>query len=90
MHAKYSCVLGALTLSVRTTADPKRLDARVVQKRGSVFQHALTIRPGTVLKLAKHKAVRFVTVRAFAPRIRSTAMSSRATGIAPIQRWSHA
>jgi hypothetical protein len=68
MH--YACALGPLTLSVRTTADPKRLDVRVVHKQGSLFQHALTIRPGITLKLVKHKAARFVKVRAFAPRLR--------------------
>lgn len=66
----YSCALGPLTLSVRPTSDPKRLDVRVTKKPTDKFQQALIIRPGITLRLVKNKAFRVVQVKAFAPRIR--------------------
>ncbi len=67
---KFTCTLGPLTLCVRETG-PKLLDVRVVRRATrSLFQHALTIRPGTVLRLsAKGKPARFVQAKVFAPRV---------------------
>lgn len=67
---KFKCTLGPLTLSVREIA-PKRLDVRVVRRAtASLFQHALTIRPGTVLRLAaKGKPPLFVRAKVFVPRV---------------------
>ena len=68
---KYICHHGTLTLSVRETARAGTFKARVVgRKPADVFQHALVIRPGTVLTLRKGKReTRFVQVQAFAPKL---------------------
>ena len=70
MRSKYTCTLGSLTLCVKSTADQHTLDVRVTKKRGSVFQHALNIRPGTVLHLVARKRTTYVRVRVFLPRVR--------------------
>ena len=66
---KYRCVLGPLTLCVRER-EPKQLDIRVVHRQTcSLFERALVIRMGTVLKLKHRKEVRFVQAKAFVPRL---------------------
>lgn len=66
---KYTCQFGALTLSVRETERPGTFKARVVRKPCDRFQHALVIRPGTVLVLRRRKQTRHIQVSAFAPRL---------------------
>jgi hypothetical protein len=67
---RYRCILGPLTLCVRFKS-PKSLDLRVVHRStASPFQHALTIRPGTVLRLfRKREEAQFVKAKVFNPRI---------------------
>ena len=68
---KYSIILGRLTLSARETDDPLELDVRIVRRPpGALFEHALIIRPGTILKLTTGRATtRFVKVSVFIPRM---------------------
>lgn len=67
---KFRCELGPLTLCVRERG-PKQLDVRVVRRREacSLFEQALLIPPGTVLRLTAPGITRFVQARAFAPRM---------------------
>ena len=69
MFTAYRCTHGDLTLRVRTTDDPAVLDVRVTKKPADPFRQALVIRAGSVLRLIRRKAVRFVTVRVFRPRM---------------------
>ena len=69
MYTTYRCQHGDLTLRVRTTDDPAVLDVRVTKKPTDPFRQALVVRAGTVLRLIRRKAVRFVTVRVFRPRM---------------------
>ena len=69
-NKKYRCVLGPLTLCVRERDEQNQLDIRVVHRQAcSVFERALVIRMGTVLKLTHRKEVRFVQAKAFVPRL---------------------
>lgn len=71
MNKKFLCRYGQLTLCVRETDSSNQVDVRVTRKpKNSLFQQALTIRPGTVLKLTRGKQVRFVKAGVFLPRIR--------------------
>lgn len=68
---KFRCELGPLTLSVRES-EPNRLDVRVVRRQAgsSLFEHALVIRPGTVLRLVRgRRESRYVLVKVFVPRL---------------------
>lgn len=68
---KFKCTLGPLTLCVKEN-HPKHLDVRVVRRSpSSVFQHALHIRPGTLLKLTSKNLTRFVRAKVFVPRVHS-------------------
>ena len=68
---KFQCKLNALRLSLRETADANTFNVRVTAKPADPFQQALTIRPGTILRLERRGAeTQFVKVKIFAPRIR--------------------
>ena len=69
--SKFRCVLGALTLCMRECG-PKQFDVRVVARSAScsAFEHALIIRPGTMLKLTRRRSrARFVQAKVFVPRL---------------------
>ena len=70
-NPKFRCVLGALTLCMRERG-PKQFDVRVVARSAacSCFEHALIIRPGTMLKLTRRRRpARFVQAKVFVPRL---------------------
>lgn len=65
---KFSCTLDGFKLCVRETENPLTMDVRVVRKPR--FNQALTIKPGTVMRLVDRRTSHIVQARLFVPRLR--------------------